>query len=56
MPQLTSAATHQGLLFSSFRCAYQAKVMKMFDKTSRMMKPIAGVGKKEVIGQYLFTS
>src|SRR5271154_7618269 len=35
MPQLASAATHQGFADSSFRCAYQAKVMKMFDMNSR---------------------
>src|SRR5579862_3160501 len=35
MPQLTSAATHQGFAGSSFRCAYQAKVMKMFDMNNR---------------------
>src|SRR6185503_9264731 len=35
MPQLASAAIHQGLADSSFRCAYHAKVMKTFDRASR---------------------
>src|SRR5258706_4252600 len=35
IPQLASAAIHQGLAESSFRCAYQAKVMKTFDANSR---------------------
>src|SRR5689334_7702118 len=34
MPQLTNAATHHGLAESSFRCAYQAKVMKTFEAIS----------------------
>src|SRR5688572_11169141 len=34
MPQLTSAAIHQGFADSSRRCAYQAKVMKTFEATS----------------------
>src|SRR5688572_8390113 len=35
MPQLASAAIHQGLDESSFRCAYQAKVMNTFEAMSR---------------------
>src|SRR6201988_2267749 len=35
MPQLASAAIHQGLAESSFRCAYQAKVMNTLEATSR---------------------
>src|ERR1700722_10390899 len=35
MPQLTSAAMTHGRVFSSFRCPYQAKVMKTFDRHSR---------------------
>src|SRR4051794_750494 len=34
MPQDTSAATYQGFAERSFRCAYQAKVMKTFDAAS----------------------
>src|SRR5580658_462394 len=34
MPQLTSAATTHGRVFNSFRCPYQAKVMKTFDRHS----------------------
>jgi hypothetical protein len=30
--------------------------MKIFDKINRTIKPIVAVGKKEIIGQYLFTS
>src|SRR4030095_11168763 len=35
MPQETSAATSQGLPSSVLRCAYQANVMKMLERTSR---------------------
>src|SRR5690349_10710023 len=35
MPQLIRAAMYQARLFRLFRCPYQAKVMKMFDSTSR---------------------
>src|SRR5689334_24499170 len=35
-PQLTSAATNHGFELSSLRCAYQANVMKTFDRISRM--------------------
>src|SRR5690242_17173466 len=35
MPQLASAAIHQGLAESSFRCAYHAKVMNTLEATSR---------------------
>src|SRR5258706_32268 len=35
MPQLASAAIHQGFADSSFRCAYHAKVMNTFEANSR---------------------
>jgi hypothetical protein len=35
MPQLRSAATIHGLWLSSFRCAYQAKVMKTLLRVRR---------------------
>src|SRR3954467_2008818 len=34
MPQLASAAMNQGFEERFFRCAYQANVMKTFDRTS----------------------
>src|SRR5262245_27667008 len=35
MPQLTSAARYQGRASKFLRCAYQAKVMKTLEQTSR---------------------
>ena len=35
MPQLMKAAMYQARLFRFFRWPYQAKVMKMFDRTRR---------------------
>ncbi|CSC18803.1 Uncharacterised protein [Vibrio cholerae] len=35
MPQLTNAAIIHGLLFSSLRCAYQAKVINTLLQISR---------------------
>src|SRR6185436_17561706 len=42
MPQLTRAAIHQGLAESSFRCAYQAKVMNTFDRARRPTEVATG--------------
>src|SRR5512143_45954 len=36
MPQLANAASIHGWLFISFRCAYQAKVMKTLEQVSRI--------------------
>src|SRR5690348_17582337 len=43
IPQLTSAATIQGLSCRFLRCAYQAKVMKVFEQiSSRVVLRTAG--------------
>src|SRR5688572_4594666 len=42
MPQLTSAAIHHGLVARFFRCAYQAKVMKMLEATRSSPHVAAG--------------
>lgn len=50
MPQLTMAATYQGRAASSFRCAYQAKVMNTLLQTSSSTKLSAGRGIQASMG------
>ena len=51
-PQLSSAATYQGLALRSLRWAYHAKVMKTFEADSSSTERSTGLEKSEFMREY----